>query len=307
MAFESPAPVYGVENTIANVYGSLPKGARIILPVDTKFKLGPVLTQEQIDFLDHYGFIHFKKVATPEEVAMITSEMERIEQQWAAEGRTSIYGIPLFFGNLNGKPFLQRLAFTTMYSDKIKAFVRDARFEPIRKLIGENARVGDNEKDGVVINRYINLPGSAYPELGWHNDGLRDIFQGHMPVKMFNVGLHLDDCDAANGGLRIIPESHKGSFTDQAFRKIHFADKRDDPAEIIVETDAGDLTVHDGRTWHRVARSTRVGAPSLRRSMYVPYLTGPYQPKDEHSATPPYHRLGQAIRAVKNSAVGLFK
>jgi hypothetical protein len=33
--------------------------------------------------------------------------------------------------------------------------------------------------------------------------------------------------------------------------------------------------------------------------MYVPYLTDAFQPKDEHSPTPLYHRLGHALRKRK--------
>ena len=36
--------------------------------------------------------------------------------------------------------------------------------------------------------------------------------------------------------------------------------------------DAGDLTVHDGRLWHRVALSPYVGEKSRRRVMYVPVV-----------------------------------
>jgi ectoine hydroxylase-related dioxygenase (phytanoyl-CoA dioxygenase family) len=76
------------------------------------------------------------------------------------------------------------------------------------------------------------------------------------------------------------------------FRKPYFVSHRPDPDEFVVETQPGDLTVHDGRLWHRVARSQRTGPASLRRSMYVPYLTGPYEPKNERSRTPAYHHLG---------------
>ena len=116
---------------------------------------------------------------------------------------------------------------------------------------------------------------------------------------MLNVGLHLDDCSADNGGLRLIPGSHRQGFRDMCFRKLYFLDHRDDDEEIVVETEAGDLTVHDGRLWHRVAQSSRTGPASLRRSMYIPYLTGPYEPKSDNSRTPPYHFAGMALRKLK--------
>jgi phytanoyl-CoA hydroxylase len=267
------------------------------LPLTTKFRLGPTITPEQRAFLDQHGFLHFERVAAPDEVAMITSEMERIQSEWAAAGRTRVYGIPLFWGkDEQGQPFLQRLAFTSVFSDSIRQFVRDPRFRPILELVGADARIGDAEKDGVVINRYLNIPGSVYPRLGWHTDGLRDLFYGRMPLRMLNIGLHLDRCTRDNGGLRLIPGSQDQGFWSMCFRKLYFLSHAPDPAEICVETEAGDLTVHDGRLWHRVAQSEHVGRPSLRRSMYLPYLTGPYEPKSDDSTTPAYHRIGEWLR-----------
>jgi hypothetical protein len=266
-------------------------------PLDTRFTLGPAITAEQRAFLGRHGFVLFSRVATADEVATIVAEVDRIEREWRAEGRTRVYGIPLFFGRDEaGRPFLQRLAFTSVFSEKIRAFVRDPRFAPILGLVGPDARVGDAEKDGVVVNRYLNVPGSAYPRLGWHTDGLRDLFYGRMPQPMLNVGLHLDRCTRDNGGLRLIPGSHRQGFWSMCFGKPYFVSHADDPDEVCVETEPGDLTVHDGRLWHRVARSRHEGAASLRRSMYLPYLSGPYEPKSDASPTPLYHRLGEWMR-----------
>ncbi len=271
------------------------------LPLTTRFRLGSEITPEQQAFLDRHGFLVFDQVATQDEIAMIGRELERIESQWFRERRAKVNGIPVFFGkNDKGLRWVQRFTFSSTFSDEIRRFVHDPRFEPIRKLIGENARVGDAEKDGVVVNRYMNVKGSIYKRLGWHTDGLRDIFYGRMPVKMLNVGLHFDECSAANGGLRLIPGSHTQGFWDTCFRKLYFLSHDTDPSELCVETKPGDLTVHDGRLWHRVAQSQATGAPSLRRSMYVPYLTGPYEPKDDSSPTPPYHHLGKAMRTLQS-------
>jgi hypothetical protein len=267
------------------------------LPLSTRFTLGPAITPAQRAFLDRHGFILFAGVATADEVAMLGEEVERIEADWLASGRTRVFGIPLFIGrDHTGRPFLQRIAFASVFSDRIRAFIHDRRFLPILDLIGAGARVGDREKDGVVVNRYLNVPGSVHPRLGWHTDGLRDLFYGRMPQPMLNIGMHLDRCTAANGGLRLIPGSHNQGFLSMCFRKPYFVWHRPDPAEHCVETEPGDLTVHDGRLWHRVARSTLNGAASLRRSMYLPYLTGPYEPKSDDSSTPAYHRVGVWLR-----------
>jgi phytanoyl-CoA hydroxylase len=188
----------------------------------------------------------------------------------------------------------------SMYSDYVRQFVTDARFEPIRSLVGENARIGHEEKDGVVFNRYIRTQGSLRPGLAWHTDGLRDAFYGQLPGPMLNVGLHFERITPEDGGLRIIPGSHVQGWREFLFRKVYFVDHRPDPEEITVETWPGDLTVHDGRTWHRVAASQHTGARSRRQSMYVPYVTGPYQPKSEHSKTASYLEFFDLVIRAKS-------
>jgi hypothetical protein len=273
------------------------------LPLATRFELGREITAEQARFLETHGFLVFARVARPDEIRAIAAEIDRIGARWVREGRSYVNGIPLFWGSdPDGNPYIQRLPFTSASSDVIRSFVRDPRFEPIRRLFGADARVGDEEKDGVVCNRYLNCPGSVHDRLGWHTDGLRDLFYGRLPGPMLNVGLHLDAIRAADGGLRLVPGSHHQGFWSMCFAKPYFVHHAPDPAEVVVETEPGDLTVHDGRLWHRVERSRKTGWASLRRSMYVPYLTGPYEPKSERSATPLYHHLGTALRAVRRLA-----
>lgn len=270
------------------------------LPLTTRFQLGPEITAEQQAFLDEHGFLVFDRVATPDEVAAILADVERVEAEWLAEGRKKVNGIPVVVGkDGGGNPMIQRLAFSSCFSPVIHQFVRDPRLAPIRGLIGDNTRVGDREKDGVVVNRYVNAPGSLRGRLGWHTDGLRDLFYLRMPKQMLNVGLHFDRITAADGGLRVIPGTHRQGFWDMLARKPYFVDHRPDPEELVIETEPGDLTVHDGRLWHRVARSSRSGSVSVRRSMYVPYLTDEYQPKSESSRTPIYHYLDMARNKIR--------
>jgi ectoine hydroxylase-related dioxygenase (phytanoyl-CoA dioxygenase family) len=202
-----------------------------------------------------------------------------------------------------GQPFIQRFPFTSCFSDYIREFVRDERFAPVRALIGAETRVGDREKDGVVLNRYVNVPGSVHAKLGWHTDGLRDLFYLRMPKQMLNVGLHFDRVKKEDGGLRLLPGTHRQGFLSMCFKKPYFVSHGADPAEHAVETEPGDLTVHDGRLWHRVQASPHTGERSIRRSMYVPYLTDAYQPKSEESRTPLYHRLGSFLRRARSRGV----
>ena len=271
------------------------------LPLDTRFELGDTITPVQQAFLDEHGYLVFAQVLRQDEVARVLEAIDAVQERWLAEKRTDIHGIPIVVGKgVQGEPFIQRFPFSSLFSEYLYDLVRDERFAPVRSLVGTETRVGDHEKDGLVFNRNLNVPGSAYPRLGWHTDGLRDLFLNReIPGPMLNVGLHFDRIRREDGGLRIIPGSHRQGFWDMLTRKPYFISHGVDADEIAVETEPGDLTVHDGRTWHRVEGCPHTGARSLRRTCYVPYLTDAYSPKDDKSRTPFYHHLARWGRELK--------
>ena len=272
------------------------------LPLDTRFKLGSEITSEQHAFLDKHGFLIFEQVISPEEVKDVLNELEQVQSEWIAQDRKMNNGVPIFWGkDEDGNPFVQRFNFLSKFSPTVDKIVHDKRFDAVKNLIGENTRVGSDERDGVVLNRFMNVPGSIYKRLGWHTDGLRDLFLLRLPKRMLNVGLHYNDIGPEDGGLRLIPGTHNQGFLQMCFRKLYFLSHKADPQEIMVRTKAGDLTVHDGRLWHRVERSTKTGRASLRHSMYVPYLTDAPLVKNEKSRTAFYHQIGRFLRWLKGS------
>lgn len=267
------------------------------LPLSTRFRLRPEITPIQAAFLEKHGYLVFDRVASRAEVDGILAEIDRVEAELLATGQRKVYGVPVWFGpDPDGNEYLFRMGFSSVYSPWLSAFVKDARFEPVRRLIGEDARIGEREKDGVVFNRYVVAEGSIRPGLAWHTDALRDVFYNWKPPgPMLNVGLHFDRIRPEDGGLRLLPGTHTQGVWGTLFRKIHFVSDGADRREIAVETWPGDLTVHDGRMWHRVVASPARGWASLRRSMYVPYVRDAYQPKSEASGTPLYMRLFDAV------------
>jgi len=266
-------------------------------PAGAAFPWTGTYTDEMREFLDVHGFIRFRGFATLDEVQALRDDLQRIEREWLAEGREEVNGIPIKFGvDEDGRRFVNRFAFTSLFSPWLHNFLKDPRFEVVRQICGDDFRIGEEEKDGVVVNNFINIPGSNYTKLGWHIDALRDIFYGKLPQPMWNVGLYLDDSHADKGALRVIPGTHTQGLPSMLFGKRHFMDHGDDPREYMVEADAGDLTLHDGRLWHRVGQSQLVGEPSRRRTMYMPFLNGPVEKKGERSKTPFYHRFSRMIR-----------
>jgi phytanoyl-CoA hydroxylase len=257
------------------------------------FELGESLTAEQLDFFDEHGVIIFRNFLSKEKVDLYISELKRLESEWLAEKREKVNGIPLKYGkDEHGKLTIQRLCFSSLYSNPLHELLDEPKLQALTGLLGPyEGRIGENEKDGLVINNYINTPNSTFTQMGWHTDSPRDLFLGQKIMPMLNVGLHLDTCLFENGGLRVLPGTHKQNMLKLLFGKKYFIDNTDDDREVGFDINAGDLTVHDGRTWHRVKQSPLFGEASRRRVMYIPIITGKYKPKHEKSRTPFYHKF----------------
>jgi len=260
------------------------------------FTLGNSLTEKQLEFFNTHGFIRFRQVATDAECDGLSQALDALSNRFAAEQRQTVLGIPLQYGERpDGSAYVQRFAYASHYSPDIARFVNDSRFEPVRALCGSDARLAEVEKDGVVVNDFIRDEGSRWQRLGWHTDGLRDLFYLTMPEPMLNVGLYLDDCPTQKGGVRLIPGTHTQGFFKMAFSKLYFMDHRPDAREVALETRRGDLTIHDGRLWHRTALAEVSGPTSRRRTMYMAFVDGPQRHRSEESTMPFYHRLRKLV------------
>ncbi|RKR85128.1 ectoine hydroxylase-related dioxygenase (phytanoyl-CoA dioxygenase family) [Mucilaginibacter gracilis] len=262
-----------------------------------KFTLGSVLTEEQQHFFNRNGFIHFKDFIKPETVNDIIKASEEVQKNWIAGAVEKVNGVPIKYGkDLDGTPIVQRFAFINQHSPLLHEFTLDPRLQVLLSLTGPGARLGTNEKDGMVFNHYVNAEQSSFTQMGWHTDGLRDIFHGQKLNPMLNVGIHLSTLKPKNGGLRILPGTHKQNLYQMLFRKKYFLDNEADANEVAIVPTAGDLTIHDGRLWHRVAQSSVTGEESRRRVIYIPIIAGKYEPKTADSPTAFYQRFAALVK-----------
>jgi len=262
---------------------------------NNSFRFENNITDAQLAFFKRNGYLQFKNFISKETVAEFIAEINRVQSHLIQNDISKVNGIPLKYGqDVDGRTLIQRLAFTSQYSKKLQLFLKDPRLQLLLSLLGDyEGRIGENEKDGLVVNHYVNNPASKFSKLGWHTDSPRDLFLGTKIQPMLNVGLHLDDCGYDNGGLRVLPGTHKQGLFRLLFRKKYFIDNKPDKKEKGFNISAGDLTIHDGRLWHRVQESPYLGEKSRRRVMYIPIITGAYQPKNSNSATPFYHKLAE--------------
>lgn len=265
-----------------------------------RFEFSDPLGSDPLEFFAKHGFLHFNNFISRETVSDIREEIRVIEDKFVARQVEKINGVPIKYGtDVDGRKIIQRFPFSSQQSLLLNEFLQDPRFQALFPLLGddaENPRIGHNEKDGLVINHYINTELSKFIRMGWHTDCLRDVFYGKKIMPMLNVGIHLTDAKPGQGGLRILPGTHKQTILGVLFKKPYFLDHRPDKNEVGLQTRAGDLTVHDGRLWHRVAQSTVMGEQSRRQVMYVPIISGAYAIKDEKSPTLIYQHFQNMVR-----------
>eukprot|EP00501_MAST-03F_sp_TOSAG23-6_P000012 GSMAST32.ASY1.ANO1.12.1 assembled CDS len=284
-----------------------------IPPVDTVFHLEASLTSKQLSFFRYYGFIRFERALLASEVQTLLSERQRIEKDLLVRNVTSIRGVPIFQGTCeNGRKCLTRIPFTSTLSDSVRNVIRNDRFDVVKDIVVDAFGLYDDEKSRTnstikkeILDHSISEANKSSlwsrKMLGWHTDALRDIAYLRRPSPMLNFGIHLDKVSKFNGDavLCLLPKTH--SLLGFMFRKIYFISNDDnEETEICVSTFPGDVTVHDGRLWHRVKGATH-GKESIRRTAYVPYLTDtqPYEPKSKESSTPFYHYFGMIQRWIK--------
>jgi phytanoyl-CoA hydroxylase len=265
------------------------------MDINKKYKLIDKVEDEHVAFFNKFGFIHYQNFIPQEQVQRIISSLNDAYKKLVAENQQVINGIPIHFGaDENENPIVHRLPFSNLVCDEIEKLYQDPRFKMLGKYIPDyESRLGLKEKDGVVTNYYINTEKSNFRQMGWHTDVTRDVMLGRKLYPMINIGVYLDDSGEKNGGLRIVPGSQHQSVMSMLFTKAQFVSTKKDPHEIMLSAKAGDLTLHDGRTWHRVGKSPNQGAASRRRVMYVPLICGPVKERQADGKTPFYHKLNK--------------
>lgn len=274
--------------------GVLPRANRVIPIPD--FRLDGHLTSEHVDFFETYGFIRFRGFVPRARAKQLHTGLLEITDSLVRSGKGKINGVPLIRGQRDdGSPFFGRIPFASLQHPVFREFLRDPRFQAITDDLAPGFRIAEEERDGLVVNRFRNEPGAKYKNLGWHTDSLRDLFYFEKPRRYLNVGFSITDSPIEVGGLRVLPCTHLQPLPSMLFAKASFVDMRPDPAELAITTEAGDLTIHDGRIWHRTALATVTGDASERCVTYLPLMDGPVKRKTERSSTPVYFHLKRLV------------
>lgn len=281
---------------IRSVLSNFSMNSHVVGP-NTKFRFEGRITEAHYAFYQHYGFIHFTGFIDHAQVAQLDSLVDAVRSHVLVNNIKNVYGIPVKTGvDYTGETVVQRLPFSSVYDRRIEEVLLGCGLSIFNDFIGRpDCRVGFEEKDGLVTNYYVNTEGSCYRQMGWHTDVLRDLLLMKPILPMINVGIYLCDSNEGNGGLRVIPCTHTQGLSGMLLRKMQVFDKSIDKQEFLVRAEKGDAVLHDGRLWHRVAKSPHVGEASCRKVMYVPLICGKKERRDHQSKTPFYHSVNNYV------------
>lgn len=151
----------------------------------------------------------------------------------------------------------------------------------IVRMINRFRGVREDEELRLLETIIFDKPPAASPLLNWHQD---NSFFPFTPNNQAALWIPLDPVDASNGTLRYVVGTHKlglRASTDLHSGRPFERDQRPaipaDPIEAGYETrdmvlEPGDLSVHDGLTWHCSLPNVSPDRP--RRALSLRYLMG---------------------------------
>ena len=206
-------------------------------------------------FLATTGFAHLKAVFTPEEIARLNDEVDRLAAQ-AVPGDDRSWWVT----DADTNEQLCRLVYAGLSSPLIARFEADPRVARLGRLLYPDLQVAGDRMEGTSV--LLKVPGRTVglSNIPWHQDcGMG----GHaICCPSIAVGIQLTGSSAATGNLLILPGSHGQS--------VHYDWPHRYPGAPVVEvdTDPGDVTVHVADVMHASPQPT---GPGGRRTMYVTF------------------------------------
>jgi len=204
-----------------------------------------MLTDEQKRFYAENGYLMVENAVTPEQLARLRAITDRlIDASRAVAESDAVYDLDR--GHGPDSPRLTRIKLPHKQDPYFWEILRNSAVtEVLNDLLGP---------DTTIITSKLNTkaPGGG-AAVEWHQDWA---FYPHTNDDLLAFGLMLEDVDAANGPLMVIPGSHRGPVLSHQANGV-FAGAID-PEDPLFETDravtltgkAGSMTVHHCRTLH---------------------------------------------------------
>ncbi len=211
------------------------------------------LSEQQIQAFRDKGFVNIGQLFKPEELSTIAEEYDRLVNM---DSQT--------LGNEEQGKFPYR-AMLNFRSEKLKAFIQYKKLlDAMVQLLGQDVRFWWDQG--------INKSPGAGSYIAWHQD---NGYQKGKTPEYITCWLALDDSSPENGGLMVIPGSHKDGPRDHEWRSVHavvpeeFVDE--EKAEPL-NAKAGDMLLFSSYLVHQtVGNNTK---DKQRRAWVMQYCRG---------------------------------
>jgi ectoine hydroxylase-related dioxygenase (phytanoyl-CoA dioxygenase family) len=204
-----------------------------------------VLTHEQKSFYEANGYLMVENVVTADELATLRRiTYDLIEDSRSITESNDVYDLD--DGHSLDRPRLTRIKLPHRQHPFFWELLKTSRITDIlSELLGPNTMLQTSK-----LNSKAPGGGAA---VEWHQDWA---FYPHTNDDMLALGLMLEDVDADNGPLMVIPGSHKGPILSHTMDGVFCGAIDPDDAAFALEKavtltgKAGDMTVHHARTLH---------------------------------------------------------
>ena len=232
-------------------------GANSILlpeqPAPTSERTFIVLSNEQYQQFQTFGFVVLRQFFTSDEVAVLSAEFEN--------GLDLAYAGQPFDGSQ--RHWVQQMGPDTPFYSRLP---EDERFWSITaQLYGEDAFAVS-----VDANRYVG-------DTGWHPDHRADPTEDCYGIKF---AFYLDPVGPDSGALRLVPGSHKRPLHDDLRESIQSMGlAAEEIPSYVCTSSPGDVVAFDVRCWH-----ASFGGDEGRRMSTCVYYKNPETPEEKLAA-----------------------
>ena len=212
------------------------------------------------------GYACLTRVLSTAAVVDLRSAIERVPPSEAVRRKTQVYGIRNL---LELVPEIAAISVNPAVWQFVTPILGDNAFATrailFNKTPDANWALGWHQDNVIAVARHVETPGfSAWGQKAgvWQVQPPAEILS-----RMLALRIHLDDCGAENGALRVIPGSHCHGWLDD-----EIAQWKERVAEVTCEAPAGGIVAMCPLTLHASSRAVR---PGHRRVIHIEYANEP--------------------------------
>ena len=216
-------------------------------------------------FIEEAGFLHLRRVFTPDEMAQVSADMDMAAPAYAPDDGRSWWA-----RTADGTDRLVRMQGFDHHSATTAGLLDDPRYRMIGTITGDGHVFGEKRADNRIeaLVKPIGVV-EGISDVPWHKDC--SLGRHSYECCGITVGISVTGADAGSGQLRVVAGSHRALVWPA------FVRKGADLPMIDLPTQTGDVTVH-------LSCTTHMAQPPVDRERRVMYTGFSLPVKDRAAA-----------------------